>query len=200
VSNIRVIHPPAFLVALLLIAHISTGQTLTKSTEPTLPCDAKEQIAEENHKPIRLTSDEMKRRATKKVDVGRILKNADVKATVVATVIVGKDGDVECLTIISPQHPADCERSCKVRLPVFLSRRPCEPEDLHGFYTKLLEAVEHPIFREGEWTLCERSGWPDNASFQNFVCWTWLSDRERYLVVVNLSDCPLASPGSSPMG
>ncbi len=79
----------------------------------------------------------------------------------------------------------------RVRLPVFLGRRPYEPEnqDLHSFYTKLLEAVDHPIFREGEWRLCERSGWPDNASFQNLVCWTWLSDRERYLVVVNLSDC-----------
>ena len=79
----------------------------------------------------------------------------------------------------------------KVRLPVFLGRRPDEPEDrdLHGFYTKLLEAVNHPIFREGEWTLCERKGWPNNPSFQNLVCWTWLRDGERYLIVVNLSDC-----------
>lgn len=80
----------------------------------------------------------------------------------------------------------------KVRLPVFLGRRPDEPEDrdLHGFYMKLLEAVNRPIFREGEWTLCERTGWPDNASFQNLVCWSWLRDGERYLIVVNLSDCP----------
>lgn len=74
------IRPPAFLVAVLLIAHISAGQTLTKSAEPSLPCDPKEQIAEENHRPIWLSSGEMKRRATKKFDVGRLPKNAHVNS------------------------------------------------------------------------------------------------------------------------
>ena len=78
----------------------------------------------------------------------------------------------------------------KVRLPVFLGRRPSEPEnrDLKVFYKKLLQAVNHPIFREGEWTLCGRTGWPDNSSFQNLVSWSWAYKDERYLVVVNLSD------------
>jgi hypothetical protein len=81
----------------------------------------------------------------------------------------------------------------KVRLPVFLGRRPDEPvdEDLRGFYGKLLEAVNREAFREGQWSLCERTGWPDNASFQNLVAWTWVYDDERYLIVVNLSDCPV---------
>jgi hypothetical protein len=80
----------------------------------------------------------------------------------------------------------------KVRLPVFLGRRPSEPEnrDLQAFYTKLLEAVKPPIFREGEWRLCERTGWPDNGSFQNLVSWSWMYKDERYLVIVNLSDLP----------
>jgi hypothetical protein len=80
----------------------------------------------------------------------------------------------------------------KVRLPVFLGRRPDEPElqDMQGFYSKVLEAVNRPGFREGEWNLCDRAGWPDNATFQNLVCWSWLKDEERYLIVVNLSDCP----------
>jgi hypothetical protein len=80
----------------------------------------------------------------------------------------------------------------KVRLPVFLSRRPDEPVDegLRGFYGKLMEAINRPIFREGHWRLCERRGWPDNASFQNLIAWTWVKDQERYLIAVNLSDSP----------
>ena len=81
----------------------------------------------------------------------------------------------------------------KVRPPVFLGRRPGEPvdEDLRGFYGKLLEAVNRTAFREGQWSLCERTGWPDNATFQNLVTWSWVHDDERYLIVVNLSDCPV---------
>jgi glycosidase len=78
----------------------------------------------------------------------------------------------------------------KVRLPVFLSRSPDEPvdQDLQEFYRKLLQAVNRPIFREGQWSLCERTGWPDNESFQNLVAWSWVKDADRYLIVVNLSD------------
>lgn len=81
----------------------------------------------------------------------------------------------------------------KVRLPVFLSRRPDEPTDsaLHEFYEKLLERVNRPVFREGMWSLCERTGWPDNLSFQNLVAWNWVKDDERYLIVVNLGDGPV---------
>ena len=80
----------------------------------------------------------------------------------------------------------------KVRLPVFLGRRPDEPEapDLKDFYTKLLKATDRPVFREGSWSLCNRTGWPDNWSFQNLVSWTWVHKEERYLIVVNLSDVP----------
>jgi len=78
----------------------------------------------------------------------------------------------------------------KVRVPVFLGRRPDEPvdRDLVGFYAKLLEAINRPVFRDGQWRLCERTGWPDNASFQNLVAWSWLKEDERYLIVVNLSE------------
>ncbi|HEX3472642.1 MAG TPA: alpha-amylase family glycosyl hydrolase [Silvibacterium sp.] len=81
----------------------------------------------------------------------------------------------------------------KTRLPVFLGRRPDEPVDkeLREFYTKLLEAINRPVFREGEWRLCERTGWPDNSSFQNLIAWSWLKDEERYLIAVNLSDSPV---------
>ena len=89
----------------------------------------------------------------------------------------------------------------KVRLPVFLSRRPHEPvdHDLQDFYTKLLRAINAPIFREGDWTLCERTGWPDNASFENIVAWRWSMDEEAYLIVVNLSDSRSQALSPSPV-
>lgn len=76
-----------------------------------------------------------------------------------------------------------------VRLPVFLGRRPDEPVDaeLHAFYQRLLNAINTETLRDGEWDLCERSGWSDNPTYLNLVAWGWQSDRERYLVVVNLS-------------
>jgi glycosidase len=75
-----------------------------------------------------------------------------------------------------------------VRLPVFLGRRPDEvvDEGLQGFYRKLLKAIDRPVFRDGEWSLCERTGWPDNATYQNVLAWSWRMDDERYLIVVNL--------------
>jgi hypothetical protein len=77
----------------------------------------------------------------------------------------------------------------KVRLPVFLGRRPDEPanSDLRAFYHKLLKAINTSAFREGEWRLCDRTGWPDNQSYLNLVTWCWRKDDDRYLIVVNLS-------------
>ena len=78
----------------------------------------------------------------------------------------------------------------KVRLPVFLARRPEEPpnRDLRSFYRKLLKAINKPVFRDGDWHVCERTGWPDNSSFKNLVAWSWAKDSDEYLIAVNLSD------------
>ncbi len=75
----------------------------------------------------------------------------------------------------------------KVRLPVFLGRRPAEPvdEDLRAFYGRLLGAVAREVFRDGEWRLCERSGWPDNQTHRSVLAWCWAKAGERYLVVIN---------------
>jgi hypothetical protein len=77
-----------------------------------------------------------------------------------------------------------------VRLPVFLGRAPNEPVDpgVSAFYEKLLRTVNSDVFRSGQWSLCERTGWPDNASYQSLVAWNWVKDENRYLIVVNLSD------------
>lgn len=78
----------------------------------------------------------------------------------------------------------------KIKLPVFLGRRPTEPVDeaMLDFYERLLAAIDSPVFRDGQWILCTCSGWPDNASFQNLAAWSWLKDECRYLIVINLSN------------
>jgi len=78
----------------------------------------------------------------------------------------------------------------KVRLPVFLGRRPVEPLDqnLAAFYKSLLQETGRDLFRNGDWRLCERSGWPDNQSCRNILTWCWVRDNERALVLVNFSD------------
>jgi Alpha amylase, catalytic domain len=77
----------------------------------------------------------------------------------------------------------------KAKLPVFLPRRPAEPVDpaTQMFYTRLLLAIRAPIFSEGDWKLCERSGWSDNSSFENLVAWSWVKGTGKRLIVVNLS-------------
>jgi hypothetical protein len=79
----------------------------------------------------------------------------------------------------------------RVRPPVFLARRPNEPPDpdLQQFYSNLLGAITNgTAFREGQWRLCELSGWPDNSSYERLVAWTWEHGEERHLIVVNLTD------------
>ena len=78
----------------------------------------------------------------------------------------------------------------KIKLPVFLGRRPAELEDksLQIFYHWLLDAINSPVFRNGRWDLCTRTGWPDNSSYRNLVAWAWVKDKDRCLIIVNLSD------------
>jgi hypothetical protein len=78
----------------------------------------------------------------------------------------------------------------KVRLPVFLARRPAEAPDadLAAFYERLLRETDRDVFRRGRWRLCERGGWPDNVSHLNILTWCWELEGERRLVVINFSD------------
>ena len=78
----------------------------------------------------------------------------------------------------------------KIRLPVFLGRRPAEPVDqgLRAFYEKLLAAIHAPIFHDGAWKLSGCSGWPDNQSCRNLVAWSWVKENDRRLIVVNRSE------------
>ncbi len=80
----------------------------------------------------------------------------------------------------------------RVRPPVFLRRRPDEHpnEERRRFYETLLEAIDDPLFHNGEWRLCQCTGWHDNATFRNLAAWCWEQDNDRAIVVVNLSGAP----------
>jgi len=77
----------------------------------------------------------------------------------------------------------------RVRLPVFLRRRPDEAPDegLRSFYRTLLRFLGTDDLRSGEWSLCERRGWPDNQTFMNLLAWCWRKDDKRHLIIANLS-------------
>ncbi len=80
----------------------------------------------------------------------------------------------------------------RTHIPVFLARGPDEPPDaeLRAFYERLLCAVAESGLRRGDWRLCECSGWPDNASWQQLIAWCWSSDGTFNLVVVNYAGQP----------
>ena len=75
----------------------------------------------------------------------------------------------------------------RVRVPVFLARRPDEDPDgdLRAFYERLFSALGDPVFRSGAWQLGERSGWDGNGTWQNLLVWGWRDEGPRKLVVVN---------------
>jgi hypothetical protein len=52
----------------------------------------------------------------------------------------------------------------------------------------LLKETTRDTFRNGEWRLCERTGWPDNRSYLNILAWCWVKGDERFLIIVNFSD------------
>ena len=80
----------------------------------------------------------------------------------------------------------------KIRLPVFLRRRPLEAvnNSLQEFYMTLIRFIHTSIFRHGNWTLFHCTGWPDNATYQNLLAWSWIRENDRYLVIINFSGIP----------
>ncbi len=79
------------------------------------------------------------------------------------------------------------------KLPVQLGRRRSEPPEpgLEPFYRRLLVALRHPVFHDGDWRLLEsQREWPGNLSYRNFVAYHWVLGEERRLVVANLAPEP----------
>ena len=124
----------------------------------------------------------------------RFIENHD-EPRAAATFTDGKDRAAAVMILTIPGarllHEGQFE-GWRVRLPVFLGRRPAEPADheLAVFYDHLLKATRSDLFRNGEWRLCERSGWPDNQTCQNILAWCWVKDDTRALVVVNFGPAP----------
>src|SRR5436305_2495049 len=88
-------------------------------------------------------------------------------------------------------HEGEFE-GCKVQTPVALARRRDEAPDLKlkAFYHKLLTEVKASGLSQGVWQLCECRGWDDNDTYTKLLAWSWSQNKERYLVVVNLSPHP----------
>ena len=78
----------------------------------------------------------------------------------------------------------------QIRVPVQLRRGPIEKElsDLSSFSGRLLYEVDHPVFHNGKWEICDITGWPDNQSHENLLAWRWSYNGERRLIIVNISD------------
>jgi len=79
----------------------------------------------------------------------------------------------------------------RVRVPVFLARRPDEPQDdeTRAFYAPLVRDAGHPLFQDGRWWVCPRAGWGGNERWRALVpiAWESASTTDRRLVVVNLA-------------
>ncbi len=78
----------------------------------------------------------------------------------------------------------------QVRLPVQLARRLPEPIDggLRAFYRTLLAQIAAPVFHEGEWTLCDVTGWDDNPTAGDILAHCWRLGETHWLIVVNLGE------------
>lgn len=74
--------------------------------------------------------------------------------------------------------------------PVFLRRRVAEPldADLAAWYHRLW--VVASTARDGVWSRCAVTGWPDNQSAKRLLAWSWTRAHGFTLVVVNLSPEP----------
>ncbi len=82
-----------------------------------------------------------------------------------------------------------------IKVPIHLGRGLSEPivPEYATFAKKLLKEVDHPVFHDGVWKMCETLGWSDDRSTYNLLApcnllaWCWQKGRERRLIVVNIS-------------
>jgi len=83
----------------------------------------------------------------------------------------------------------------KQKVPVQLRRAPQEIPDnnLKSFGEDLLREVNHPVFHEGVFTVCNTHGWSDNNSHVNLLAYCWARKGEKRLIIINLS--PFSSQG-----
>ena len=98
------------------------------------------------------------------------------------------------VTYLSPGlrffHQGQFEGRLK-RISPHLVRAPHEPVDevTRGFYERLLEVMDEPVGRDGEWRLADCvPAWDGNWTWDAVIAWTWQLAGARRLVAVNYSD------------
>ena len=128
--------------------------------------------------------------------LARFLENHD-EPRAAAKFPPGKDSAAAVLTFLSPGlrflHQGQFE-GCVKRISPHLGRGPDEPPNprVQQFYERLLEVLQRPAVRQGQWQLLECfPAFDGDGSFDNFIAWTWqLADGERLLIAVNFSAQP----------
>ena len=89
---------PILLCALLTFASFASGQ----APSPKLPCEfSGDLLRESTGKLILFSSDEMKQRATHKVDLTGFIKQMDFRSTMIVEILVGISGEVVCTKTLS---------------------------------------------------------------------------------------------------
>jgi hypothetical protein len=76
---------------------------------------------------------------------------------------------------------------------IHLARRTAEKPDqgVRAFYGRLLESLQRPETHDGVWRLCAcRAAWDGNATWDNFIAFTWEGPTGKLLVAVNYAPTP----------
>lgn len=85
---------PQYILAVLVVL---LGATFGTKERPHLPCEYPETISRKySNTAFSMSSDAMKQRATKRVDLSGSLKQVDIRDAVRVDVLVGADGKVVC--------------------------------------------------------------------------------------------------------
>jgi len=138
--------------------------------------------------------------------LARFLENHD-EPRAAATFSPEQQRAAAILTFLSPGlrffHQGQFEGR-KKRISPHLVRAPQEDVDgaLSRFYEQLLQALRHPIVRDGQWQLLESlPAWEGNWTSESLVGFAWQgSGQERLIVAVNYtphqSQCYLRLPFS----
>lgn len=128
--------------------------------------------------------------------LARFLENHD-EPRIAATLDPARHRAAALITFLAPGlrffHDGQFEGR-RVRISPHLVRGPHETPDLalQNFYTRLLQVLQSPAVRDGQWQLIDpRPAWDGNDSHQAIIAMSWsLPESCPLLVAVNYSDHP----------
>lgn len=72
---------------------------------------------------------------------------------------------------------------------VFLQRRYPEAArpEIQRFYQTIIRTAGADICKNGQWKMCEKTGWTDNQTLQNLITYSWNLNQSTILVACNYS-------------